>query len=84
MLFNACAKLCNERSIKIGTEVLHKLPSSFIQNQKLVNSAIDMLMKFGNVNQAESFFEKIKRKSLVSYGTMMQGYIMKIKNFFLK
>ncbi|CAF3020938.1 unnamed protein product [Rotaria socialis] len=75
LLFNACAKLCNNRAIKTGRDALNRLPTSFLQNQKLINAAIDMLMKFGDVNQAEVLFEKTQNKTLVTYGAMMQGYV---------
>ncbi|CAF4639642.1 unnamed protein product, partial [Rotaria magnacalcarata] len=72
MLFNACAKLCNSHAIKIGRDTLNRLPTSFLRHSILVNSAIDMLMKFGDVNRAEVLFEKIKKKDIVTYGAMMQ------------
>ncbi|CAF1029060.1 unnamed protein product [Rotaria magnacalcarata] len=75
MLFNACAKLCNSHAIKIGRDTLNRLPTSFLRHSILVNSAIDMLMKFGDVNRAEVLFEKIKKKDIVTYGAMMQGYV---------
>ncbi|CAF2994132.1 unnamed protein product [Rotaria socialis] len=34
-----------------------------------------MLMKFGDVNQAEVLFKKIQKKTLVTYGAIMQGYV---------
>ncbi|CAF5227780.1 unnamed protein product [Rotaria magnacalcarata] len=74
LLFNACAKLCNNRAIKTGRDALNRLPTSFLQNQKLINAAIDMLMKFGDVNPAEVVFETTQNKTLVTYGAMMQGY----------
>ncbi|CAF1927493.1 unnamed protein product [Rotaria magnacalcarata] len=54
ILFNACAKLCDSQAIKIGKDTLNRLPISFLQNQKLVNAVIDMLMKF--------FLKKFKKK----------------------
>ncbi|CAF4457858.1 unnamed protein product [Rotaria magnacalcarata] len=75
ILFNACAKLCNSQAIKLGRDTLNRLPISFLRNPTLVNSAIDMSMKFGDVNQAENLFEKIQKKTLVTYGAMMQGYV---------
>ncbi|CAM4827283.1 unnamed protein product [Rotaria magnacalcarata] len=75
LLFNACAKLCNNRAIKTGRDALNRLPTSFLQNQKLINAAIDILMKFGDVNQAEVVFETTQNKTLVTYGAMMQGYV---------
>ena len=73
LLFNACAKLCNTRAIQLGKHVFTRLPTTSLQNQQLINSAIDMFMKFGDVKNTELLFEKIKKKTLVSYGAMMHG-----------
>jgi pentatricopeptide repeat protein len=73
MLFNACAKLAHTDAIQIATDVLTRMPTSFLYDHRLVNSALDMLMKFGDVNQAEHLFKQLKRKSIVSYGALMQG-----------
>jgi pentatricopeptide repeat protein len=73
ILFNACGKLSNDHAIKVGKDVLSRLPISFLHDQKLTNSAIDMLMKFGHVKDAERMFEQMKKKSIVTYGAMMQG-----------
>ncbi|CAM4830551.1 unnamed protein product [Rotaria magnacalcarata] len=54
MLFNACAKLCNSQAIKLGKDKFKRLPTFFLQDQRLVNSAIDMLMKFDDASQAET------------------------------
>lgn len=73
MLFNACAKLSNSHSMKVGKDVLHQLSPSFLQHQKLINCAIDMLMKLGDINQAEELFNKTKKKNLFTYASIMQG-----------
>ena len=73
MLFNACAKLAHADAIRIATDVLKRMPTSFLYDNRLVNSALDMLMKFGDVTQAEHLFQQLKRKSVVSYGALMQG-----------
>ncbi|CAF1150597.1 unnamed protein product [Didymodactylos carnosus] len=73
ILFNACAKLANTHAVKLGKDVLNRLPTAVFQHHKLVNSAIDMLMKFADVAHAEHLFQLIKNKSIVTYGAMMQG-----------
>ena len=73
LLFNAFAQLTNANAIKTGREVLKQMPRSFLDHENLVNSAMDMLMKFGDVAEAESLFERLKRKSVVSYGALMKG-----------
>ena len=73
IVFNACAALANQRAKTLGNTLLKEMPHSFLENDHIVNSAIDMLMKFGEVAQAEKLFTPLKKKTLVSYGALMQG-----------
>ena len=75
ILFNACAKLSTANAMTFGKDVLNRLPKSFLEHRKLVNSAIDMLMKFGDVSHAEELFQRMTKKSIVSYGAMINGRI---------
>ncbi|CAF3890958.1 unnamed protein product [Rotaria sordida] len=75
ILFNACVQLANDRAIKIGKKLLHEMSNNYRNNTVLLNSAIDMLMKFGDVQGAERIFDSIKTKDIVSYGAIMKGYI---------
>ena len=72
--FNACAKHSDADSIELGTRVLNELPATAFADQSLTNSALDMLMKFGQVNKAEEFFARVKTPDVISYGVMMHGY----------
>lgn len=82
MIFNACAKLANDQAKTIGKTLLQERQSSntFLQHEKLVNTAIDMLMKFGDVSDAEDLFEQTETKSIVTYGTMMKGNPIEIRH----
>lgn len=73
LVMNACAKHVTADSKQLGQAVLKKLPSNFHEKHKVANTAIDMLMKFSEVKQAEDLFALMKKKTLVSYGAMMQG-----------
>ncbi|CAF4267158.1 unnamed protein product [Rotaria magnacalcarata] len=75
IVFNACAKLCNERAMKIGKELLAKMPENYRNNNITSNSAIDMLMKFGDVENAERIFRSIKTKDIITYNAMVKGYV---------
>ncbi|CAF1650844.1 unnamed protein product, partial [Rotaria magnacalcarata] len=75
IVFNACAKLCNDRAMKIGKELLAKMPENSRNNNITTNSAIDMLMKFGDVESAERIFRSIKTKNIITYGAMVKGYV---------
>ena len=71
--FSACADLHNERALQLGRTLLSQLPSKFLNETILMNSAINMLMKFGDVAHAERLFHKLNKKSIVTYGAMMKG-----------
>ncbi|CAF1407457.1 unnamed protein product, partial [Rotaria magnacalcarata] len=74
LVFNACAKLCNDRAMKIGKKLLAKMPENYRNNNITSTSAIDMLMKFGDVESAERIFRSIKAKGANIYGALMNGY----------
>lgn len=72
-ILNACTKLANEHAKKLGKEILRQFPKIFLEHEKLMTSAIDMLMKFGDVADAEYLFQTIKIKHPSTYGAMMKG-----------
>ncbi|CAF2042787.1 unnamed protein product, partial [Rotaria magnacalcarata] len=72
--FNCCAKLCNDRAMKIGKKLLAEMPENYRNDNITSTSAIDMLMKFGDVESAERFFRSIKAKGADIYGALMNGY----------
>jgi pentatricopeptide repeat protein len=74
ILFNACAKIADPRAVKLGKMMLTQPPVAFFDNSILMNSATDMLMKFGEVQQAERLFSQIKKRDSASYGVMINGY----------
>ncbi|CAF4693409.1 unnamed protein product, partial [Rotaria magnacalcarata] len=73
--FNACAKLCNDRAMKIGKKLLAEMPENYRNHNITSNSAIDMLMKFGDVESAERIFRSIKTKNIITYRAMVKGYV---------
>ena len=74
LLFNACAKHIDEDSIQLGASVLNKLPATALADRPLTTSALNMLMKFGQVKEAEDVFARVKIPDVSIYGTMMHGY----------
>jgi pentatricopeptide repeat protein len=76
IVFNACAIVNNDRAMKVGKKLLDKMPDNFLNNTGILNSAIHMLFKFGDVKRAEDVFESIKNKDIISYGAMMKGNIL--------
>ena len=74
ILFNACAQLRDDRARKIGEKLLDEMTNSFENRNRLLNSAIHMLMRFGNVQRAEHMFQLIKNKDTFTYGIMINGW----------
>lgn len=73
ILFNACGELSTERAKQRGKGVLAHLPQAFRDDSMLMNSAIDMLMKFGDVADAEQVFQSVTVRTKFMCGTMMKG-----------
>ncbi|CAF3905183.1 unnamed protein product, partial [Rotaria sp. Silwood1] len=75
IVFNACSKLANDRAMKIGRKLLHNMPNDYRNNNFVLNSAIDMLMKFGDVQSSVRFFDSMKKKDIITYNAMIKGYV---------
>ncbi|CAF0992679.1 unnamed protein product [Adineta steineri] len=73
-LFSACSKVENDRARNIGKGSLYKMPNNYYNNNILLTSAINMLMKFNDIQNAENLFKMIKNKDIITYGSMMKGY----------
>ncbi|CAM4821705.1 unnamed protein product [Rotaria magnacalcarata] len=74
IIFNARARISNDRATKIGRKLLGEMPKNLETNNYIQNSAIDMLMRFGGVESAEKRFQMIQKKNIITYGTMTNGY----------
>jgi pentatricopeptide repeat protein len=74
ILYSACAGLSNDRAITLGKQLLNKMPKMLKDNLIVMGSAIHMLMKFGEMQEAEFLFSQIKQPNAASYGVMMNGY----------
>ncbi|CAF4332144.1 unnamed protein product, partial [Rotaria sordida] len=71
-VFNACAELANDRAMKIGRKLLDEMPENLRNDNVVLNSVIHMLIKFGDIQNAENVFQSIKKKDIITYGTMMK------------
>ncbi|CAF4433601.1 unnamed protein product [Rotaria magnacalcarata] len=72
-LFNACAVLNNNRAMKTGKKLLDEMPENYRNNNITSTSAINMLMKFGDVESAERIFRSIKAKDIITYNATIKG-----------
>ncbi|CAF5098638.1 unnamed protein product, partial [Rotaria sp. Silwood1] len=75
IVFNACGELANDRAMKIGEKLLNEMPKNLRNDNAVLNSAIQMLMKFGDIESAQTLFQSSQKKDIVTYGTMMNGYV---------
>ncbi|CAF5229424.1 unnamed protein product [Rotaria magnacalcarata] len=73
VIFNACAGLVNDRAMKIGKELLAKMPENYRNDDITSTSAIDMLMKFGDVESGERIFRSVETKNIITYNAMIKG-----------
>ncbi|CAF1139873.1 unnamed protein product [Adineta ricciae] len=74
MALSSCSHLTNDRARRIGKQLIDNLPEDFKRSENVMNSTIFMLMKFGNVDEAEKLLHQMKHKSIYTYGAMMKGY----------
>ena len=72
--FTACALLRNERAIALGNRLFLTLRRDDEKDTVLIGSMLNMLMKFGRVEDAEHLFSQIRQPTVAHYGAMMHGY----------
>ena len=72
--FSACAASGDQRAIRLGNKLLRQVQRNEAKGIIVINSAINMLMKFGQVKPAEDFFARVQTPDVAIYGTMMHGY----------
>ncbi|XP_031382988.1 pentatricopeptide repeat-containing protein At4g25270, chloroplastic [Punica granatum] len=72
-VLKACAGI---KSIHIG-EAVHRdaIRSGFTKDDFVLNSLVDMYAKCGDIVRARKVFEKIVHKDMVSWNSMLMGYI---------
>lgn len=71
-----CADVANERSTKLGRQIFSKIYGKYSQDIIVMNSALNMFAKIGDMDKAKELFSSMKSKDLVSYGAMIKGYYL--------
>jgi pentatricopeptide repeat protein len=72
--YSACAALSDDRAVQLGKQTLKAMPSKYLHNTVVIGSATHMMMKFGDVAEAEQLFSRMKTRDSYAYGLMMNGY----------
>ena len=87
LLFNACAQLQTKEALDLVKQVSSDMPQSYQIDSKLITSLVDALIKCGDVEGAEAWFNRSKSKPSSLYGAMMNGImnnnIVKIFDIFV-
>jgi hypothetical protein len=75
LFFSACAHLRTAEALKSVKTVLSTLPKSSLSNPFILTSILDALMKCGDVQSAQLYFDQSTTKSVTMYGAMMKGIV---------
>ena len=74
IVYKACASLANERAIRLGMKLAERMPKRYLDDIVLIGSMLHMFMKFGEVKYAEHGFSQMKKRNIISFGVMLNGY----------
>lgn len=74
IVFTACASQCDERAIELGNRLYRELCKTRKNDTVLLGSVLNMLMKFGQVDDAQHLFAQIRQPTVPLFGVMMHGY----------
>ncbi|UJR24038.1 hypothetical protein I4U23_027003 [Adineta vaga] len=73
LLFNSCAHVHTKQALDFGKKVWSEMSSIHHKNEFVLNSAFDMFVKCGDLENAENIFANNKRV-VISFGQMMKCY----------
>ena len=78
LFFNACAQLGTKDILDKVKTTVEKIPKSFYSNTYILSSLLDVLMKCGDIEHAQSLFDSSTNKVPSMYGAMMKGETCRI------
>lgn len=78
IIFDACAHLVTDRAKGIGNKLVEGMSKNYRNCSYVMNCAINMFMKFGDVKSAENLFQQVSKRDIVTYGAMMKGKLIHI------
>jgi pentatricopeptide repeat protein len=71
ILFNMCG---DTRLDDFGSQLFSDMPTNFLQNEHLANSAITMFSKIMEMQKARTIFDRMENKTVVSWSAIIGGY----------
>ncbi|CAF4215528.1 unnamed protein product, partial [Adineta steineri] len=75
ILFKICSQINDKYSLEFGKEAFNQMPKNYHNSIVVITSALHMFTKCGDISKAEQLFNEIKKKNLIVYGAMMNGYL---------
>ncbi|CAF3240268.1 unnamed protein product [Rotaria socialis] len=76
IFFNACAQLQTENALTVGKNVFDQLAIDSNESKDVLNMALNIFIKCGDLKSAECLFNRIDR-TIICYGSMMKLYNIK-------
>ncbi|CAF0947573.1 unnamed protein product [Adineta ricciae] len=75
LFFKACAQVPSEHSLNLVKKIWGKYRDTSLLNSHALTSLINVLMKHGDLESAETVFNQQSSKGPSMYGAMMKGFI---------
>ncbi|CAF0880345.1 unnamed protein product [Adineta ricciae] len=75
LFFKACAQVPSEQSLSLAKNIWKKYQGTSLLNPYALTSLINVLMKHGDLESAETVFNQQSSKGPSMYGAMMKGFI---------
>ena len=74
LVLNACAQMKTKESLNLIKRIFEENSKLFHDNDHLLTSLVDALVKCGDLSGANIIFSKMKR-NVISYSILMNGYL---------
>lgn len=78
LFFNACAKLGSSNGLNLIKSALIHLPKSYYDNERLLTSLIDALLKCDDITTATSIIRSRENPPVETVGAIMKSKILMI------
>lgn len=76
IIFTVCAAASSdEKAIQLGNRFYRETTAIETKNLNTINAILNMLMKFGQLKEAEQLFQSLKNKDQITMGAMIKGFI---------
>ena len=60
ILFKICTQIGDQRSLEFGQLIFNRMPKKYHNDIVIINSALQMFIKCGDISKAEELFNRIR------------------------